>query len=811
MDTDWACVLFGTLLCLDCAGRHRSLGVKVSFVRSVYLDAWSPKHIEILRHGGNGRFKLYLQQCRAGFKDSNYDVEEYLRLCKSPEAEEYKEKLLRHVDSVMASDAVAAVNTDGDEDSIFTANIVEVYDDECEEVDSFGNIIITSPGQNTPRQGMCGDSPGRTHSGLPAVPPIDTGRVVSPPSDFPMPLPPHGASTDADPESHAYIAEWMSSPQRHMRFSCEFPTGPMGMSIAADKGFLDGKNSEGVAAVAGDRGVSSYACVTKTKSGGCADDRGVRVGDVVVGIGGDVEREVPLEYREVTRLVSTHPRPVTVHFAREAVPVSPQSEWSPRIHTLGSVDSAGKTTPHKRRHSFAKAVTPGSGSKSRSGLSPSVSAAPAPLKEEEEKGEDQGGGRHNSSANAESEAALEELEDVLLTPQEKTYSRGASETVPSAVPSSVASVPSSSEPNPETTASATAELGQRSDETTVDSPVSDISASPPASATVRLAARRSRVPFAAEAEPEEEEEEEVVVRGSGDGHDVSILMEQVAQVPQEDMGHSVGPAEARPPVSSSWEHTSPPPASIQIRQQSANSWEYEVLFLTKPYGFTLSKSSAPETHPNLNTTPHPAVVTKVLERSKAAQQGVVEGDTVIAVNREYTPTYEDVLAQIDQVYKRCVAASADTSSSSSSTAQVPIIFLLRRSVSYIVASTSSLLATESKKLLADTISLSRTFLDAISPSASTSASPGVSRTSTPGVPTVPTATESGAGAGVAGSTNLPLGSPMGSSIVSSGLPPFMRPMDSGRRQSSLGSGTASIVINTKNLSVSRSPSTPATK
>ena len=45
MDNDWACVSFGILLCLECAGRHRGLGVNISFVRSIHLDNWTNKEV----------------------------------------------------------------------------------------------------------------------------------------------------------------------------------------------------------------------------------------------------------------------------------------------------------------------------------------------------------------------------------------------------------------------------------------------------------------------------------------------------------------------------------------------------------------------------------------------------------------------------------------------------------------------------------------------------------------------------------------------------------------------------------------------
>lgn len=40
-DADWGGVSYGVLLCLHCAGRHRSLGSHVSTIRSLTLDRYS--------------------------------------------------------------------------------------------------------------------------------------------------------------------------------------------------------------------------------------------------------------------------------------------------------------------------------------------------------------------------------------------------------------------------------------------------------------------------------------------------------------------------------------------------------------------------------------------------------------------------------------------------------------------------------------------------------------------------------------------------------------------------------------------------
>lgn len=55
----WATVSFGTFMCLDCSGVHRSLGVAISFVRSVGMDKWKAWEAKRMQLGGNAAFRSY--------------------------------------------------------------------------------------------------------------------------------------------------------------------------------------------------------------------------------------------------------------------------------------------------------------------------------------------------------------------------------------------------------------------------------------------------------------------------------------------------------------------------------------------------------------------------------------------------------------------------------------------------------------------------------------------------------------------------------------------------------------------------------
>jgi Arf-GAP/coiled-coil/ANK repeat/PH domain-containing protein len=52
-DPEWACTNLGIIVCIECSGIHRSLGVHVSKVRSVILDKWENDAIEVMLRLGN--------------------------------------------------------------------------------------------------------------------------------------------------------------------------------------------------------------------------------------------------------------------------------------------------------------------------------------------------------------------------------------------------------------------------------------------------------------------------------------------------------------------------------------------------------------------------------------------------------------------------------------------------------------------------------------------------------------------------------------------------------------------------------------
>lgn len=50
---EWVCSSNAVFLCLSCAAEYKNLGLNFCHIKSVNLERWTEREVEILRLGGN--------------------------------------------------------------------------------------------------------------------------------------------------------------------------------------------------------------------------------------------------------------------------------------------------------------------------------------------------------------------------------------------------------------------------------------------------------------------------------------------------------------------------------------------------------------------------------------------------------------------------------------------------------------------------------------------------------------------------------------------------------------------------------------
>jgi Putative GTPase activating protein for Arf len=106
----WAACRYGALLCLQCSGHHRSLGVQISCVRSISMDEWSVTEVVSMLEGGNSQIASFFDRhaltekaCRNN-KGTMITKENVTRLrYKTKAALFYRRQMEIHVANVLAA------------------------------------------------------------------------------------------------------------------------------------------------------------------------------------------------------------------------------------------------------------------------------------------------------------------------------------------------------------------------------------------------------------------------------------------------------------------------------------------------------------------------------------------------------------------------------------------------------------------------------------------------------------------------------------------------------------------------------------
>ena len=98
----WASTYLGIVICFECAGKHRSFGTHISFVRSVNLDKWNRKQLKSMELAGN-------QYARLKFNDLGVPKDNGVYDYYNDQVSKYKSELAEKVSSALSGVSVVKV------------------------------------------------------------------------------------------------------------------------------------------------------------------------------------------------------------------------------------------------------------------------------------------------------------------------------------------------------------------------------------------------------------------------------------------------------------------------------------------------------------------------------------------------------------------------------------------------------------------------------------------------------------------------------------------------------------------------------
>lgn len=96
----WATLSFGALLCIDCSGRHRQMGVQVSVVRSITMDSWKHTDVLAMLEGGNKQLGGFFQRHGLSPEDPDSKDDVTTSRYRTNAAKFYKKNLSSHATHV---------------------------------------------------------------------------------------------------------------------------------------------------------------------------------------------------------------------------------------------------------------------------------------------------------------------------------------------------------------------------------------------------------------------------------------------------------------------------------------------------------------------------------------------------------------------------------------------------------------------------------------------------------------------------------------------------------------------------------------